>query len=192
MKADQLQDMLLTLRFEMQRSFGLPGLLGALTIGAAAVVAVSTPSVESSGTHGMHEMQDLARVARTADAHHLTGERSPAVDAIALDTLPGLFPGFTQSANDIAVIFAQARDSNLTLGSAEYQVTTEAGAPFTRYQVLLPVKDQYSAIRRFLAAVLNNVPNAALQAIHVERPAVDGNILDARVRFELIYRTAQP
>ena len=191
MKADQLQDMLLTLRFEMQRSFGLPGLLGVLVIGVAAIVAVSTPSVES-GTHGMGEMQDSARVARNANAHHLAGERSAAVDPVALDTLPGLFPGFTQSANDIAVIFAQARDSNLTLGSAEYQVTTEAGAPFTRYQVLLPVKDQYSAIRRFLAAVLNNVPNAALQAIHVERPAVDGNILDARVRFELIYRTAQP
>ena len=42
MKADQLQDMLLTLRFEMQRSFGLPGLLGVLVIGVAAIVAVST------------------------------------------------------------------------------------------------------------------------------------------------------
>lgn len=191
MKADQLQDLLLTLRFEMQRSFGLPGLLGALMIGAAAIVCASTPSVDS-GTRELREMQDPARVARTANAHHPAGERGVAVDAVSLDTLPGLFPGFTQSADDIAAILAQARDSNLTLGSAEYQVTTEAGAPFTRYQVLLPVKDQYSAIRRFLAAVLNNVPNAALQAIHVERPAVDGNILDARVRFELIYRTAQP
>ncbi|MFM0233255.1 hypothetical protein [Paraburkholderia sediminicola] len=191
MKKDQLQDRLLTLRFEMQRAFGLPGLLGALLIGAAAIVGASTPSVHP-GTHEMHEMQDPARVARTANAHRLAGERSAAVDGVALDTLPELFPGFAQSANDIAVILAQARDSNLTLGSAEYQVTTEAGAPFTRYQVLLPVKDQYSAIRRFLAAVLNNVPNAALQAIHVERPAVDGNILDARVRFELIYRTALP
>ncbi|MEX3823492.1 hypothetical protein AB3X93_35390 [Paraburkholderia sp. BR14262] len=71
-------------------------------------------------------------------------------------------------------------------------MSTDAGARFTRYQVMLPVKDQYSAIRHFLALVLNNVPNAALREIHVERPAVDGNILDARVRFELIYRSAQP
>lgn len=188
MKADPLQDRLLTLRFEMQRSFGLPGLLGVLMIGAAVIVGAATPSVDSA----THETPDPGQVARKANAHHLVHERSAVVDAVPLDTLPALFPGFTQSADDIAVIFAQARDSNLTLGSAEYQVTTEAGAPFTRYQVLLPVKDQYSAIRRFLAAVLNNVPNAALQAIHVERPAVDGNILDARVRFELIYRTAQP
>jgi hypothetical protein len=119
-------------------------------------------------------------------------EHTAAVDAIALDALPDLFPGFTQSANDIASILAQARESNLTLGTAEYQVMTESGARFTRYRVMLPVKDQYSTIRHFLAAVLNNVPNAALQEIHVERPAVDGNILDARVRFELVYRTAQP
>jgi len=188
MKADQLQDRLLTLRFELQRSFGLPGLLGALLIGAAVILGVSAPSVDS----GTHDMLVPARASHTATAQHLAGAHSPVADAVPLETLPTLFPGFTQSADDISAIFAQARESNLTLGSAEYQVTTEAGAPFTRYQVLLPVKDQYSAIRRFLAAVLNNVPNAALQAIHVERPAVDGNILDARVRFELIYRTMQP
>jgi hypothetical protein len=191
MKADQLRDALLTLRFEMRRSLGLPGLLGALMIGAAVIVVATIPGVESQ-THEMHDMQDSARVARTANAHRLVDRHGAAVDAVALDSLPTLFPGFAQSADDIALIFAQARDSNLTLGSAEYQVTTESGAHFTRYQVMLPVKDQYSAIRRFLASVLNKVPNAALQEIHVERPAVDGNILDARVRFELIYRTAQP
>ena len=45
MKADQLRDMLLTLRFEMRRSFGSPGLLGALMIGAAAVAAAAIPGV---------------------------------------------------------------------------------------------------------------------------------------------------
>jgi hypothetical protein len=187
MKADQLRDMLLTLRFEMGRSFGLPGLLGALMIGAAAVAGAAISGVESE----TRELRDPAHVQATK-AHHVVDDRSAAMDAVALDTLPELFPRFTQSADDIAAIFAQARDSNLTLGSAEYQVTSESGARLMRYQVLLPVKDQYSAIRRFLASVLNHVPNAALQEIHVERPAVDGNILDARVRFELIYRTAQP
>jgi hypothetical protein len=189
MKVDQLQDRLLTLRFEMQRSFGLPGLLGALMLGAAAVMGAASVSVQSD-THGM--LDSVRRAAPTAKARHRVDEHSAAADAVALETLPELFPGFAQSAGDIASILAQARDSNLTLGSAEYQVMTDSGARFLRYQVLLPVKDQYSAIRHFLAAVLNNVPNAALQEIHVERPAVDGNQLDARVRFELIYRTAQP
>ena len=188
MKRAELHDSLLTLRFELQRWFGLPGLLGALLLGGALAVAAAIPRVEAD----TRELRDPAPLARPAKARHPAAERATAVEPVALDTLPELFPGFVQSADDIASIFAQARDSNLTLGSAEYLVMTDANAHFARYQVLLPVKDQYGAIRRFLASVLNNVPNAALREIHVERPAVNGNILDARVRFELIYRTAQP
>ncbi|TKC89491.1 hypothetical protein FAZ69_11210 [Trinickia terrae] len=188
MKADRLRDLLLTLRFELQRSFGLPGLVGMLMIGAAAIMVATISSVESD----TRAMQDPAGLLRAMRSHRPVDERSAAADAVALEALPDLFPRFSQSADDIASIFARARDSNLTLGSAEYAVTTESGARFARYQVMLPVKDQYGAIRHFLASVLNSVPNAALQEIHVERPAVGSNILDARVRFELIYRSAQP
>ncbi|MGU7780109.1 hypothetical protein [Burkholderia sp. PU8-34] len=188
MKADRLRDMLLTLRFELQRSFGLPGFAGMLMIGAAAIMAAAIASVEAD----TRAMRDPAGLVRAAQRHGQVDARDVAADAVALDALPDLFPRMSQSADDIASIFAQARDSHLTLGSAEYQVTTVSGARFARYQVLLPVKDQYGAIRHFLASVLNNVPNAALQEIHVERPAVSGDILDARVRFELIYRSAQP
>ncbi|RDJ97739.1 hypothetical protein [Paraburkholderia lacunae] len=188
MNRDQWRDRLLTLRFELQRRLGLPGLLGALLLGAAAVVAAAIPRVEGPA----RELRDPASLAQTAKARHGVAERSAATETVALNTLSDLFPGFAQSANDIATILAQARDSNLTLGSAEYLVTNDTNAHFVRYQMLLPVKDQYGSIRHFLASVLNNVPNAALREIHVERPAVNGNVLDARVRFELIYRAAQP
>ncbi|WP_321917711.1 hypothetical protein [Paraburkholderia sp. J11-2] len=188
MNAEQLRDRLLTLRFELRRSYGLPGLAGVLMFGAAALMCVEIANVDAD----TKAMQDSGRLTRAVAAHPPGGAHSAATDAVALDALPELFPHFSQSADDIAAIFEQARGSNLTLGSAEYQVSTDAGARFTRYQVMLPVKDQYSAIRHFLALVLNKVPNAALREIHVERPAVDGNILDARVRFELIYRSVQP
>ncbi|GAU02303.1 hypothetical protein [Burkholderia stabilis] len=188
MKTDRLTDRLTTLRFELRRAFGLPGLVGLLLIGAAAIAVAAIASLEAD----TRAMQAPAGLVRAAHGHRPVAVRSAQADAVALDTLPELFPRFSQSADDIASIFEQARDSHLTLGSAEYQVTTESGAHFARYQVLLPVKDQYGAIRQFLASVLNHVPNAALQEIHVERPAVGSNILDARVRFELIYRSTQP
>ncbi|KVP91448.1 hypothetical protein WJ95_08005 [Burkholderia ubonensis] len=187
MNAARLRDALLTVRYELRRAFGLPGLAGVLMLGAAAVLYAAVANVEAD-TRAMRDPAGLARAARS----HPAGERHAAADAVALDALPDLFPRFSQSADDIAAIFAQARDSHLTLGTAEYQVTTDSGARFARYQVLLPVKDQYGAIRQFVARVLNNVPNAALQEIHVARPAVNGNVLDARVRFELVYRSAQP
>ncbi|MBN3787832.1 hypothetical protein [Burkholderia sp. Ac-20353] len=188
MKADWLRDRLLTVGFEMRRTFGLPGFAGVLMIGAAAIAYTAIASLESD----TRALQDPAGFVHATHGHRPVSERGAAADAVALDALPDLFPRFSQSADDIASIFAQARDSHLTLGSAEYQVTTDSGARYARYQVLLPVKDQYGAIRHFLASVLNNVPNAALQEIHVERPAVGSDILDARVRFELIYRSAQP
>ncbi|MFP4890271.1 hypothetical protein [Paraburkholderia sp. EG304] len=190
MNGAQMEDRLLTWRFELRRTLGLPGLLGALLLGAAAVVAVAAMRVDANVDS--HELRDSERLAHPARARHAGAERAAVVDAVSLHALPELFPGFAQSADDIATILAQAHDSNLTLGSAEYLVTNDSSAHFVRYQMLLPVKDQYGAIRRFLASVLNNVPNAALREIHVERPAVDGNVLDARVRFELVYRAAQP
>jgi hypothetical protein len=188
MRTNRLPDILLTLRFELQRMLGIPGLLGALLLCAAVAVGAAIPGVQSDTRDLLH----AARLARAAKARNAAADRSPAVDTPALETLPELFPSFTQSADDIASILAQARNNKLMLASAEYQVATDSNSSFTRYQVLLPVKDQYSAIRRFLASVLNSVPNAALQEIHVERPAVDGNILEARIRFELIYRMPRP
>lgn len=188
MKTRRLADLLLTLHFELRRSLGVPGLLGALALAAAALTWTAIPTVDAQ-TKGLLEN---ARQAGTAKARHPDDAGRAAAEVNSLAKLPALFSTFAESGNDIAVIFAQARESHLTLGSAQYQIATEAGARFTHYQVLFPVKDQYGTIRRFVASVLNSVPNAALQEIHVERPAVDGNVLEARIRFDLIYRTNLP
>jgi hypothetical protein len=188
MKRELWQDRLLTLRFELQRTFGMPGLLGTVVLGAVVVIAAAIAHVEED----TRDLRDAVPLIHAAKSHHGSTERSAGVEAVSLNTFPELFPDFAQNADDIAAILARAHDSNLTLGSAEYLVTNDSGAHFVRYQMLLPVKDRYGSIRRFLASVLNSVPNAALREIHVERPAVDGNVLDARVRFELIYREARP
>ncbi|WP_233805063.1 hypothetical protein [Paraburkholderia sp. HP33-1] len=188
MNPGALREHLLTLRFELTRRFGLPGLAGVVLLCAAAVVANSTVRMRSD----TRELSIDARPVHAANKPHVTDDAGPRTDAAMLETLPGLFPRFAHSADDIAVILAHARESNLSIGSADYLVVADSGGRYMRYQMLLPVKDQYGTIRRFLASVLNSVPNAALREIHVERPAVDGNVLDARVRFELVYRTAQP
>ncbi|EHP42905.1 hypothetical protein OR16_11653 [Cupriavidus basilensis OR16] len=188
MMAHRLADLLLTLHFELRRTFGVPGLVGALALGVAALTWTAIPTVEAQ-TRGM---LDSARQARTAKTRYPGDAGRAPAEVNSLGKLPALFTTFADSGNDIAVIFSQARESHLTLGSAQYQIVTEPGAGFTHYQVVLPVKDQYGTIRRFVASVLNSVPNAALQEIHVERPAVDGNVLEARIRFDLIYRASRP
>jgi len=188
MTTDRLRDLLQTLRFEARRALGVPGLLGSLLLGAAFLAWSAIPTIQS----GTRELRESTRLARSMKALHPDADVRVSADAQLLDALPELFPAFAQSGDDIAMIFAQAHESNITLGSAQYQLAAERGGRFTSYQVLLPVKDRYGAIRRFVALVLNNVPNAALQEIHVERPAVDGDVLEARIRFDLIYRTSRP
>jgi len=189
MTAADVRDRLLTLRFVLWHALGLPGVLGVLVAGVA-VIAWSMASGVASGTRTLREEAWQAR--KVAALRQAAAPRDAAADAVAPDKLPEMFSTFAASGDDLATIFEQARASHLTLGSAQYQVSSEPGARYVRYQVLLPVKDQYATIRRFIAAVLNSVPNAALQEIHVERPAVDGSQLDARIRFELIYRTERP
>lgn len=184
MRTEPLREWALTLRFELLRVLGAAGLLGVSLAAVALLLWRAVPAVQAH----TRNLLGAAQQARSALVLRRVNERRMEGEGHALDTLPGLFPTFAQSSRDIAQILAQAHKSHLTLGSAQYQLATEPGARFIRYQVLLPVKDQYGTIRRFLAEVLNSMPHAALQEIHVERPSVDGSQLEARVRFELIYR----
>ncbi|ALL70981.1 putative secretion system X transmembrane protein 2 (plasmid) [Paraburkholderia caribensis MBA4] len=188
MNVEFLRERCLTLRFEWMRRFGVAGLAGIALLCAAAVVADSAARMQSDTLALSNEVRP-ASAAKKAD---VARDARSYADAAVLASLPDLFPRFAHSADDIAAILAHAHDSNLAVGSAEYVVVADPGGRYVRYQMLLPVKDQYVTIRRFLASVLNSVPNAALREIHVERPAVDGSVLDARVRFELVYGTARP
>lgn len=188
MNAETLRERLLTLRFELAQRFGVAGLAGIAVLCAAAVLTNSAMRMQANTLNLANEVRprQAAKKPQVADDARSFG------DSAMLASLPDLFPQFAHSADDIAAILAHASENNLTVGSAEYLVVAESSGRFMRYQVLLPVKDQYGAIRRFLASVLNNLPNAALREIHVERPAVDGSVLDARVRFELVYATGRP
>lgn len=186
-RATQLRDLSRTAGFELRRVFGWPGLAGAVALAIAAAAASAVPALKDD-TQSVRESVRLARAANASGP-----ARAVRVDdqAHVLATLPELVPSFAQNGDDVATILAQAHAANLTLGSAQYQIGGDRSGPFTTYQVLLPVKDRYGAIRRFVALVLDRVPNAALQEIHVERPAVNGDVLEARIRFDLIYRASR-
>jgi hypothetical protein len=187
MSARQMRDWACTAQFDLWRLLGWPGFAGVALL-LAVVMAVCAVFALNADTR--HVRAAIAMV-RTAKAMH-PDRRKPADDpARVLATLPSLFPPFAQNGKDVATILEQAHAANLTLGSAQYQVGADRSGPFTTYQVLLPVKDRYVAIRRFVALVLDSVPNAALQEIHVERAAVSGDVLEARIRFNLIYRASR-
>ncbi|HWX11948.1 MAG TPA: hypothetical protein VNZ04_08105, partial [Trinickia sp.] len=147
MTASRLRDLSRTAGFELRRVFGWPGLAGAVALAIAAAAWCAVPAFQAD-TRSVHESVRLARAAKTSHP-----ERDDHADdqAHLLATLPELFPSFAKNGNDVATILAQAHAANLTLGSAQYQIGGDRTGPFTTYQVLLPVKDRYVSIRRFVA-----------------------------------------
>lgn len=187
MTPGRLRDLSRTAGFEVRRVLGWPGLAGAVVLAVAAAAASAVPALNVD----TQSVRESVRLARAAKPSAPTRQAHAEDQAHLLATLPELFPSFAQNGDDVATILAQARAANLMLGSAQYQIGGDRSGPFTTYQVLLPVKDRYVSIRRFVALVIDSVPNAALQEIHVERPAVGGDVLEARIRFDLIYRASR-
>ncbi|MBV8627576.1 MAG: hypothetical protein JO371_06870, partial [Paraburkholderia sp.] len=107
MNADSLRDRLLTLRFELRRLFGLPGFIGILMVGVAVLMGAEISRVDAD----TKEMRAPAPFAEAAKTRHPVDKRGAEVDEVALEALPELFPRFSQSADDIASIFEQARGS---------------------------------------------------------------------------------
>jgi hypothetical protein len=54
-----------------------------------------------------------------------------------------------------------------------------------RYQILLPVSGSYPQLRRFLHAVLSQVPALVLENVDIKRKQIADVQLDGRVRMTL-------
>ena len=82
-------------------------------------------------------------------------------------------------------LFAIAGESGLVLNQAEYKSAFDKNSQTTTYQVILPVKGPYQAIRRFCQQTLLLIPFAALDEISFKRDAITNTTLEAKLHFTL-------
>ena len=100
------------------------------------------------------------------------------------------FPATDTAVRDLRKIFLAARHSGVELSKGEYnQAAIDNSGGLQRYDVILPVKENYGAIKRFVGEVLNEIPHANLAELRVERPDSAEDEVDTRVHFVLYYRT---
>lgn len=85
----------------------------------------------------------------------------------------------------VKTLFAIARKSGLTLRQAEYKFATDTSGHFYSYQILLPVKGPYSAVRQFCEQTLLAIPFASLDEINFRRDAIGSRTLEAKLHFTL-------
>lgn len=82
-------------------------------------------------------------------------------------------------------VFRAARAFEIGLEAGEYRWQRDAHAETERYQIRLPVKGSYAAIRAFGERVLAELPFASLDEMTLKREAIDEEQLLATLQFSL-------
>lgn len=85
----------------------------------------------------------------------------------------------------VKTLFAVAAKTGIALNQAEYKFTFHKEGRYYTYQINLPVKGSYDAIRQFCKQVLLAIPFASLDEINFKREAISNPTLEARVRITL-------
>lgn len=91
----------------------------------------------------------------------------------------------SEAEQNLKVMFAIAEQTGLHLDQGEYQMQLDSNGSTYRYQILLPVKGSYGAIRRFCEKTLLALPFASLDELSFKRESIGEDALDADLRFTL-------
>ena len=82
-------------------------------------------------------------------------------------------------------IYKAALEQNIELAQGEYRANREKAGKLVHYQITMPVKGNYLQLRKFLAAVLTEIPVASLDQISFERQKIGEEVIEAKIRLTL-------
>jgi hypothetical protein len=180
-----MKDFVLSVRFQLLRFLGVPGLLGLLLLMSAVLTGyLLAPLASTQGTALKQELQ----AARDSATRASEQRRSAPNSAAQLQNLWDWLPPLASNAMDVQKLFDLAKQGGMVLGKADYQITIEPGAQFVRYQVTLPIRERYLTVRRFAADALNTLPHLALDELQFSRPQAAADVVDAQLRFTFFYK----
>lgn len=90
----------------------------------------------------------------------------------------------------IAGIYECSRNYGLMVEQGSYRLLQESPAEsLIRYEITLPVKGDYSAIRGFISQVLIELPTLSLDAISLNRANSGDPMIEAELRMTLYLRS---
>jgi hypothetical protein len=167
------------------RVIGYSGPVALLLLLFAAAVAAWMPRLERELQHARTDLAERSTMLR---AHGWTTQREPSGDERLVQYVEA-FPLPSQMAADLGDIHASADANHVALLKGEYQLKTEPDSPFAAYVVTLPVHAEYGLVKAFASKVLQDLPHASLDELRLSRETADVEVLDAVVRFTLVYRS---
>lgn len=166
------------------RHAGLAGPIAGALLLAAAALATALPKLETE-----RRVDALELAARRASLATRPVAADPDRPEDRLTRYVEAFPLSNQIAADLGGIYASAERHHVSLPKGEYQLKNEPGSAFETYTVTLPIHAEYGLVKGFAASVLLALPHASLDELRLSREGADVEVLDAVVRFTLVYRS---
>ena len=83
----------------------------------------------------------------------------------------------------------QITDANaLNLGKVDYKLSRVSGTSLERYDISYAITTDYPTLRRYISDLLNELPNAALDSVELQRANDASEVPEAQLNIVLYYR----
>jgi hypothetical protein len=115
---------------------------------------------------------------------------APALASQRLDAFYAALGDGGHTEQTVSQLFEAAAQAGVVLDKAEYKPAHDVAGRFDTYTIVMPVKGDYSSLRRFSAIVLAKVPYAALDDMRFKRNSASDHVIEANLRFTVFLRTA--
>jgi Tfp pilus assembly protein PilO len=166
---------------------GWTGRLGLVLLAVAVVLhVVRVVALEREITTLQAEAGNLQQRLRSGQA---LGNKPNESSAEQLAAFYAYFPSSESAPALLGKVHAAAAANGIVLRSGEYKFERQADQKLARYRMTLPVVGSYSQVRRFIAAVLADVPAASVDEIQLRRENIASTTLEARIRLSLYLRS---
>ena len=168
---------------EYLQGLGVPGLAGmamlvlALSYGLVGLL----PDWESLQSLSQQTREATEYLAKVEDG----SVAAPVVPQRQLDDFRSKLPSQPQATVAIDKIYALAAQERITLSRGEYSLGVDPKTHLARYQILLPVRGSYPQLRRFLHALLGQLPAVVLEDVELSRKNIAETDLTGRIRMTL-------
>jgi hypothetical protein len=168
---------------EYLQGLGVPGLAGMalLVVGLVYGLGALMPDWQA--------LQQLSQQTREAGEYLAKVEdgsvAAPVVPQRQLDDFRSKLPAQPQATVAIDKIYALATQEHITLSRGEYSLGIDPKTHLARYQILLPVRGSYPQLRRFLHALLGQLPAVVVEDLELQRKKIADTDLTGRIRMTL-------
>jgi hypothetical protein len=173
---------------QIAQAMGLPGWVGVALLFACALGWVFAASPLRAEADRLES--GSADLERRLGARENVAEAPPLTPQQQLAEFRSRFTGERRIAASVGRLQAAAKRHGVQLDQAEFRFASEAGEPLLRYTIVLPVKADYRALRRFVREALHDLPGLAIEEVNLRRNDPKSAALEAQLRFVLFVNKA--